>query len=194
MSATPRDDNGRAVDAAACNARPGPGLAPVFRHDAQVLILGSFPGELSLSQQQYYAHPRNQFWPILGRLAGATPELPYPQRLERLIGARIALWDVLRDCRRAGSLDSRIRDAVVNDFAPLLQQLPSLRRVLLNGSTAASLFERHAGPQFLACGRDVPTARLPSTSPANAGTRFDAKLEAWRVAFAAAMHEGNETA
>jgi hypoxanthine-DNA glycosylase len=86
---------------------------------ARALILGSMPGAASLRAAQYYAHPRNQFWPIMGELVGADPALPYEQRLDRLTSAGIALWDVFARCEREGSLDAHIRDdtAVANDFA-----------------------------------------------------------------------------
>jgi TDG/mug DNA glycosylase family protein len=161
------------------------GLGPVWRSDARVLILGSFPGELSLARQQYYAHPRNGFWPIMGALTGARPELPYAERLAHLQEAGIALWDVLGACNRSGSLDSNIREAAPNDFAPLFAACPQIARVLLNGGTAAKLFDRQVWPNLDARVQALPRLRLPSTSPANAGIPFDAKLAAWRDALAA---------
>ena len=90
---------------------------PVAGNDATVLILGSMPGKESLKQHQYYAHPQNAFWKIMGELVGAHPDLPYPQRLHALTNARIALWDVLETCERQGSLDSDIQNETANDFA-----------------------------------------------------------------------------
>ena len=134
---------------AAAGARPGEadaellrGLPPVIGREPRLLILGSFPGGASLAHARYYAHPRNQFWPILGRLLGEPlAELDYPLRLERLIARRIGLWDVLGECRRRGSLDSAIRDARGNDLDGLLDRLPGLGAVAFNGATAA-----RAGP------------------------------------------------
>ncbi len=155
--------------------QPLTGLAPVVGRDAIVLILGSFPGEASLAAAQYYAHPRNQFWPIIGTLLDEPlADAAYPVRLARLRARRIALWDVVASCRRAGSLDSAIRDPRVNDFEALLRRAPGLRAVAFNGATAG----RHA-PWF--ADRGLATYRLPSTSPAHAGLNLAQKLERWRV-------------
>jgi hypoxanthine-DNA glycosylase len=151
------------------------GLAPVAARDARVLVLGSFPGGLSLARARYYAHPRNQFWPILGALLGEPlPQEPYAGRLERLVARRVALWDALGACRRQGSLDASIRDPRANDFDALLAGLPALGAVAFNGATAA-----RAEPAFAA--RGLATYRMPSTSPAHAGMSFEAKLARWRA-------------
>jgi hypoxanthine-DNA glycosylase len=151
------------------------GLPPVAGPDARLLVLGSFPGGMSLAHARYYAHPRNQFWPILGALLGeALPELPYEARLGRLLARRIALWDALGACRRRGSLDTAIRDPRGNDFEALLGALPALGAVAFNGATAAK-----SEPVFAA--RGLATYRMPSTSPAYAGRSFDAKLASWRA-------------
>src|SRR5690349_19712286 len=113
------------------------GFPPVLDHATRILILGSFPGEASLAAQQYYAHPRNQFWRLLSAvLDDELAALPYPQRLQRLQVHRIGLWDVLAACEREGSLDTAIRRPRANDFARLKHQCPSLFRVCFNGKTA----------------------------------------------------------
>jgi len=151
------------------------GLAPVVRRDARLLILGSFPGEASLAAGQYYAHPRNQFWPILGRLLDEPlAELGYAARLACVRAHRIAIWDVVGYCRRSGSLDSAIRDPQANDFDALLRRAPGLGAVAFNGATAAR-FE----PWFAQ--RGLATYRLPSTSPAHASLDLASKLDRWRV-------------
>jgi len=151
------------------------GLPPVVGRAPRLLILGSFPGEASLAQARYYAHPRNQFWPILARLLDEPlPGLDYPARLERLTRRRVALWDTLGACRREGSLDTAIRDARHNDFDALLEAAACLGAVAFNGATAARA-ERY----FAA--RGLVTYRMPSTSPAHAGLSFEAKLARWQV-------------
>lgn len=152
-------------------------FAPVAGPDARVLVLGSMPGVASLTAVRYYAHPHNQFWPIMGALVGATPALPYEQRLQRLIEAGIALWDVLASCERAGSLDAAIRAPLANDFAGFFAAHPRVGTVLFNGAQAETSFSRLVLP-----GLSAPPVlrRLPSTSPANAGQRPEAKLAAWR--------------
>jgi hypoxanthine-DNA glycosylase len=154
------------------------GLAPVWRPDARVLVLGSFPGVASLGAQQYYAHPRNAFWPLMSALLGQAelPQLPYEQRLQRLIEAGIALWDAVATCQREGSLDSAIRGAQPSDLPTLVSRLPQLRLIACNGATAFQQTER------LLPGAPWPLLKLPSTSPAHAGLGLDAKVTAWRSA------------
>jgi hypoxanthine-DNA glycosylase len=153
------------------------GFRPVIDRHVETLILGSFPSEASLAAGQYYAHPRNQFWPILGSVLGEPlATLPYRQRLQRLLAHRVGLWDVLGACHREGSLDASIRSPRPNAFAPLLRRAPRLRRVLFNGQTAGRF-----APRFAAAGLQV--AVLPSTSPAHAGRSVEQKLALWRAAF-----------
>ncbi|MDO5057628.1 MAG: DNA-deoxyinosine glycosylase [Lautropia sp.] len=152
---------------------PQAGLPPVWRADARILLLGSFPGTASLAAQSYYAHPRNQFWPIVGSLINVPlADLPYPERLEQLRAHRIALWDTVGHCQRQGSLDSNIRHAIGNEFQQLLAQLPQLRGIGFNGQHAAR--QRRA---FEALG--YATATLPSTSPAHASLSLAAKRTQW---------------
>lgn len=156
-------------------------FAPVASADATVLILGSMPGEASLRAGQYYAHERNAFWRIMGDLLGAGPSLPYRERLERISAAGIALWDVIADCERDGSLDADIVGAsvCVNDFAEFFATHPAIRRVYFNGAAAESNFRRHVLPRL--AGRNVTLSRLPSTSPAHAAKGYAEKLAAWSV-------------
>ena len=155
---------------------------PVVAPDARILILGSMPGTASLAATQYYAHPYNQFWRILGQICGAGPELAYPMRLERLRMHGIALWDVLDSCVRPGSLDSAIEhhSAVANDIPGLWRAAAHIRRICCNGATAFHGTRRYFGDELDALG--VTVLRLPSTSPANAGWSFERKLAAWRAA------------
>jgi TDG/mug DNA glycosylase family protein len=158
-------------------------FAPIAAADARVLVLGSMPGVRSLQAGQYYAHPQNRFWPFMGALLGAGPDLPYPERCERLTRAGLAVWDVLASCERQGSLDSAIHDdtAQPNDFAAFLNAHPRIGTVLFNGSKAETCFRRMVLPRLDAARLDLQ--RLPSTSPANASQPVAAKLAAWREAF-----------
>ncbi len=151
------------------------GLAPVIDAGTRILILGSFPGAASLAAQQYYAHPRNQLWPILSKLTGEDlVGLPYSERLPRLLTHGFGLWDVLGACEREGSLDSAIRKPAANDFARLHALCPRLEVIGFNGQAAGKF-----APQFAAAG--YRTVVLPSTSPAHASLSFDRKLESWLV-------------
>lgn len=154
---------------------------PLARSDARALILGSMPGAESLRRRQYYAHPANLFWPIMGELFGAGRELPYAERVERLLDEGIAVWDVLRHCEREGSLDSSIRrdSEVVNDFARFFGGHPSIRAVFFNGAKSETVFTRAVRPRLGARAEALRCTRLPSTSPAHAGLSRAAKLKAW---------------
>lgn len=146
-----------------------------------MLVLGSMPGEASLAAAEYYAHPRNAFWPIMGALFGAGPELPYPERLQRLEAVGVALWDVIAACERAGSLDSAITPASIeaNDFVRLFRDCPQIRHVFFNGAAAETAFRRHVRGRIALPA--LSFTRLPSTSPAHAARKLEAKLAAWQV-------------
>lgn len=151
------------------------GLAPVVSRDTRLLVLGSFPGAASLQAQQYYAHPRNHFWPLLGALWGVDlASCSYAKRLAEARRHGLGLWDVYACCRREGSLDSAIEDAVPNDLPALVARLPGLRAIAHNGGESARAMRvtRTLG---------LPVVRLPSTSPANASWSFERKLAAWRA-------------
>ncbi|MBV7434694.1 DNA-deoxyinosine glycosylase [Cardiobacteriaceae bacterium TAE3-ERU3] len=158
-------------------------FAPLIAGQPHTLILGSIPGIASLNAVQYYAHPRNAFWPIMADIIGFDPTLDYPQRCEQLTNAGYALWDSLARCEREGSLDSAIkRDSeVANAIPELLLAYPSIRRIACNGGKSWQSFCRHIRAQLL---RDVELISLPSTSPANARMTFTEKATIWRQSLA----------
>jgi double-stranded uracil-DNA glycosylase len=158
---------------------------PISTPDASVLILGSMPGQASLAASQYYAHPRNAFWPIMATLLGFDAALDYPARTKALADAGIAVWDVLHSCHRPGSLDSSIEaeSLVVNDLAGFLAGHRAIKHIFFNGSAAEALFRKHVGTDP-SIGM-LNLARLPSTSPAHAAQNFAQKLAVWRAAFVA---------
>jgi hypoxanthine-DNA glycosylase len=159
------------------------GLGPVIDARTRLVVLGSFPGVASLQAQQYYGHPRNHFWPILGAIWGVDlAGLAYPRRLAAMLEHGLGLWDVYASCRREGSLDSAIEEPVLNDLASLTRRAPELRAIAHNGGESARSM-RHTIALTRAFGIEV--LRLPSTSPANASWSFERKLAAWRAAFEA---------
>ncbi len=164
-----------------CPAPRLAGLPPVVSGCTVVLVLGSFPGAASLRARQYYAHPQNHFWRILQVLWPQYP-LPGPQdyagRCAWLLARGLGLWDVYAACEREGSLDTRIRNAEVNDFSRLRTLCPQLAAIVHNGGESF----RHARATALL---GVPVLRLPSTSPANASWSFERKRAAWGEALAA---------
>jgi len=149
------------------------GFPPVIDEHVEVLVLGSFPSPASLVKKQYYGHPQNHFWKLMGALLDEPLyEMEYSSRLKTLLKHGIGLWDVLHQCERAGALDSNIRNAVHNDFQKVAKIARGLKRVCFNGKTAGR-FE----PVFAASGYE--TLVLPSSSPAYT-LAFDAKLKIWR--------------
>jgi len=165
------------------------GLAPLYQTNARILILGSMPGQASLDSQQYYGHPRNQFWPLLQQLFGIDPRLDYPSRCQQALAAGVALWDVIGNCQRAGSLDSAIVSSSIrfNPLFELCQQLPDLQQIWLNGGKAAQSFRQYQRQDQQQLANNWPASdliihELPSTSPAHASVTFAAKLLLWRQA------------
>ena len=143
---------------------------------SKILLLGSLPGDRSLQENQYYAHPQNRFWKILALLLGATPPLNYPHCIALLHKYHIALWDVCEVAIRKGSMDTNILQERPNQIADLLRENPSINSVCFNGQKAQKLydkyFERTDGIQYIT---------LPSTSPANATFNQERLLAAWSV-------------
>ncbi|WP_243633697.1 DNA-deoxyinosine glycosylase [Motiliproteus coralliicola] len=167
-------------------------FAPVIDVGAKLLILGSMPGQRSLQQQQYYAHPRNAFWPIMAELLGFDAELPYAERLARLQRHGIALWDVLAECRRPGSLDSSIVEQSIrpNDFAALLDLHPTIEAIFFNGAKAEQAFNRYVLKGLPDHLQQLPRQRLPSTSPAHAAMKLAQKSHCWRQQLDAILRIG----
>jgi double-stranded uracil-DNA glycosylase len=171
----------------AATLRPMPaasdtGFPYVAQPDARILILGSMPSVASLTAAQYYAHPRNVFWPLMGSLLGFDATLPYAGRLQALQKAGIALWDVVHRCHRPGSLDASIHPDTVeaNDFPAFFADHPHIAAIFFNGQTAATLYRRHVLPQLDHPWRELPRHTLPSTSPAHAARSRAEKLAIWQ--------------
>jgi TDG/mug DNA glycosylase family protein len=155
---------------------------PIANAKAEKLILGSMPGKASLQANQYYGHPRNNFWPIMATVLGFSPDLPYGSRCRQLSASGFAVWDVMKACFRSSSLDSDIVESsvVTNDFENFLRTHSRIRVIYFNGAKAEQSYRRYVLPQLAESLAGTPAIRLPSTSPANASIPYSAKLEAWR--------------
>jgi hypoxanthine-DNA glycosylase len=148
---------------------------PVVRPDTRLLILGSLPGAASLAAARYYAHPRNQFWQLAGHVTGCKlAELPYEQRLARLLDAGIGLWDTVAAAVRPGSLDADIRLHEASDVRALADTLPRLAAIAFNGGASARIGRRQLGD-----GPPWALIDLPSSSPAYTMPLAD-KAEVWQ--------------
>jgi hypoxanthine-DNA glycosylase len=147
---------------------------PIVDARARILVLGTLPGEESLRRREYYAHPRNLFWPIVFGLFGATPAIDYAEKLAFVTAQRIALWDVCELGEREASADSSIRSERPNAIDRLLEAHPLIRAVAFNGTTARRLYDRHFARRA-----DLAYLALPSTSPAHARLDYAAKLARW---------------
>ncbi|WDV47183.1 DNA-deoxyinosine glycosylase [Clostridiaceae bacterium M8S5] len=149
---------------------------PIVGNNCKILILGSMPSIESLRRQEYYAFKRNQFWKIMFELLGKSISNSYETKKQLLLDNNIALWDVLKSCDREGSLDSNIKNEVVNDFSNFFKQYPSIEYVLFNGTKAESSFKKHVGFNTF---KSLRYHRLPSTSPANT-VKYDEKFKVWQ--------------
>ncbi|RZI80991.1 MAG: DNA-deoxyinosine glycosylase [Rubrivivax sp.] len=159
------------------------GLPPIITPDTRLVVLGSFPSVASLASQQYYAHPRNHFWPIVSDLWGLTGDddlrrQPYERRVAAARSHGLGIWDVYAACQRQGSLDSAIEDAQLNELFRLREWAPGLQAIAHNGGESA----RHLR---ITHALGLPVVKLPSTSPANASWSFERKLAAWQAVFEA---------
>lgn len=150
------------------------GFPPLVQPDSKVLILGSMPGEKSLAEQQYYAHPRNFFWPFIAAVSNETLPKTYEEKKALLIRNKIALWDVCDACIRSGSLDTAIVDEIPNKLEQFLDRNSGIHTIAFNGKKAAALFHKYFTPR-----ERYTYINLPSTSPANAGMGIEEKHALW---------------
>jgi len=152
---------------------------PNIDEKSEILILGSMPGVKSLTEQEYYAHPQNRFWKLIGEICHKEDlhNLNYQDKLQVLLQNKIALWDVIQSCSRKGSLDSNIQNETPNDIPKLLKQYTNIKCICLNGNKAYSAFKKH----FPKLSEDYKCCKLPSTSPANAKYRPEDLYTEWKT-------------
>lgn len=163
---------------------------PIVGNHAKILILGSMPGQASLAVNQYYAHPRNAFWPIIAQLLQIHADASYEEKITALRASQIALWDVLKSCQRTGSLDSMIETdtQAINDFESFFRANRKIIHVFFNGGKAETCFKRYVLPEN---NLDLLRfTRLPSTSPANARLSFEDKCKIWHEMIHSALESG----
>lgn len=171
--------------------QPVNSFPPIEPATCRLLILGSMPGKASLAAQQYYAHPRNAFWPIMGELLGFDPNADYEQRIQALLLGGIGLWDVMQSCIRPSSLDSDIQEASIipNNFPSWFQRHPNTCAVLCNGGKAFQSYHRHVLPLLDEPFQQLPLHQLPSTSPAYASLTLQQKQLEWHKIMATLLNQ-----
>ena len=148
---------------------------PIIGDRPKILILGSLPGDISLTKQEYYAHPQNRFWKVLSSIYDVDYPISYKNKIEFLKQNRIALWDVCSSAYRIGSMDTAIKYPKWNDIDGLLQNNPEIKTVIFNGKKAEHLFnKKHKRTE------NIKYVCLPSTSPANASWNFDKLMQTWK--------------
>lgn len=161
---------------------------PSVTPECSVLVLGSLPGDESLRQAQYYAHPRNAFWKIMGTLLGFAPSLPYEERLSLLNRGGIGLWDIVASGVRPGSLDQHISQEQPNDIAALLECFPDIGTICCNGTASHKYLKRYFPELFLR--ETLSVIQMPSTSPAAARLTYEQKLRAYEKIIAPLLQKG----
>ena len=132
------------------------------------------PGVKSLEAAECYARAQNQFWKKMGRLLFFAPSLANKKRVKTLLDNKVGLWDVVKSCRRQGSLDSNIKHVVFNDIHRLLSGYKEIMAILCNGQKAYQLLTKHFKDN------NTPVVVLPSASPVYVKP-FEWKLTKWQV-------------
>lgn len=150
-----------------------------INNQSRVLILGSMPGIKSLEAQEYYAHPQNRFWKVMGILCGCSDlsDFDYDEKINILLNNGFALWDTIKFCKRDGSLDSDIIDEVPNDIPALLKKYNKIKIICLNGNKSYAVFKKYF-PELLNAYKCI---KMPSTSPANARFTLEKLISDWQV-------------
>lgn len=149
---------------------------PIVNCTTQILILGSLPGDKSLAENEYYAHPQNRFWKVIEYLFNAQQRISYTERINILLRNHIGLWDVCAEASRPGSMDLAIQDERPNPIAELLETHNSIKHIIFNGQKAYSLYLKHFDKK-----EGIIYSCLPSTSPANAKSNLENLIAHWRI-------------
>ncbi len=149
---------------------------PLVNSTTEILILGSLPGDKSLAENEYYAHPQNRFWKVITNLFNAPEQTNYTEKIDLLLKNNIGLWDVCAEASRPGSMDLAIQNEVPNPIDELLQTFPTITQIIFNGQKAYSLYLKHFNKR-----EDIMYRCLPSTRPANAKSNLENLIQHWRI-------------
>ena len=152
-------------------------IAPFYREDSKVLVLGSFPSVKSREAGFFYGHPQNRFWKMLEKIYKIDPLPDVEAKKTFLAEKQIAIWDSIASCTISGSSDSSIRDVTPNSIRRILEAAP-IRTILCNGATSYQMYMKYNFPET-----HMEALRMPSTSPANAAWNLDRLCDTWKEYF-----------
>ena len=150
-------------------------IPPVYDNNSKVLILGSFPSVKSREEGFFYGHPQNRFWKVIATIFNEEVPGTIDEKRSLLLRNHIAVWDVIESCDIDGSLDSSIKNVVVNDLKIILEKA-DIKAIYINGKTAFIYYKMYTEPLI-----ERQAICLPSTSPANAAWSMDRLVEAWSI-------------
>ncbi|HHV11790.1 MAG TPA: DNA-deoxyinosine glycosylase [Clostridiales bacterium] len=150
-------------------------IPPLYDKDSKILVLGSFPSVKSREGQFFYHHPQNRFWKVISSVYGVPLPADIEEKRSMLKSCRIAVWDVIQSCEITGSSDSSIKNVIANDLSAILNTA-DIRQIFCNGNTSHKLYMKYIFPAT-----GIKAVRLPSTSPANAGSGLEQLIGAWSV-------------
>lgn len=150
-------------------------LAPFYREDSEILILGSFPSVKTRETGFFYGHPQNRFWKVLAAIFDEPEARTIPAKKDFLLRHKIALYDVIKECDIRGSADASIRNAQPADLRDILDTT-RITRIFANGQCAGKMYRQYQEPLL-----QKKALVLPSTSPANARWTLPMLKEAWQV-------------
>lgn len=146
---------------------------PLYNENSRVLILGSFPSVKSREAMFFYHYKQNRFWKVISQVYQVPLPETVEQKREMLLSLKIAVWDVIQSCEITGSSDSSIKNVIPNDLTEILNTA-QIRQIVSNGDTSYRLYMKYIYPKT-----GMVAAKLPSTSPANAGCSLECLVEAW---------------
>ena len=149
-------------------------LQPIYNKESYILILGSFPSEISRKNNFYYANPTNRFWKVLENIFN-TNLTTNEEKINLLLTNHIALYDVISTCDIYKSSDSSIKNIKPNNINYLINH-SKIKYIFVNGKKAFDLYHKYLLPKT-----KIEAIYLPSTSSANAVYTLDKLIQEYQI-------------